>query len=151
MTPGHTSCGRCSGSGYIWPPPEPHSWLRCSDCGGLGEVWAPGAPRYGCQLELADRDPGELVTLGTGQRGRILWHIPKRTKHTRPEVTFVGLISDFDDVETHQPIPFPSCIGVASVAIPRAAADTDDHLGDRSADPLDPMARQARSAGGELL
>lgn len=149
MTACCVRCERCAGAGYVWPPPPPDAWLRCAVCRGLGEVWERGAPSYGCQITLADREPGEIVTLGNGQRGRILWHAPKKDRKVVPETTFVGLISDFDGVETHEPVPFPSCVGVASVAIERTGGDADDHLGDRSADPLDPMAR--RAAGGPLL
>lgn len=148
MTSVRVSCPICGGAGYIHPPPPPHAWLQCSSCDGIGTAWAAGAPLFDCASTLADRDPGEIVTLGNGDRGRILWHMPRKKKKVRPETTFLGLFDDFTDRETHAPIAFPSCVGVLSVDEARTAGDCDVHGGERGVDYNDPV---YRSVSGKLI
>lgn len=141
---GRQSCAECSGAGYLWPPPDPHAWLRCSACDGLGVVWAPGGPKFGATLELGDRNPGEIVELATGDRVRVLWHMPRNS----PTTTFVALIDAFDGTESHNPIPVASEIGVVSISadvVASAARPTTDlHDGDKDADLVDPIAARNR-------
>jgi len=132
MTPVQVPCPHCRGLGYSYPPPI----VTCRPCEGLGRVWAPGAPSYGCSIVLEDRIPGEIVTLGNGDHGRILWHSPSGTP-----MTYLGIISEFDGHESHQPIRYPSCIGVASVSVSRMQGDTSTHANERSLDMDDPIQR----------
>jgi len=116
---------------------------RCARCDGLGRQWAPGAPAYGCTITLADREPGELVTLGNGQRAKILWHMRRKAKKVIPETTFLDILDGFFETETFAPVPYPSCIGVSSVDQARAVVDREAHDRDRAEDPNDPMQRRA--------
>ncbi|HEX6022537.1 MAG TPA: hypothetical protein VFZ00_11120 [Solirubrobacter sp.] len=117
---------------------------RCSKCDGLGRQWAPGAPAYGCTVTLADLEPGEIVTLGNGQRAKILWHQPRKRRGVVVETTFIDLLEDgFFERETLNPVPYPACIGVASVDAPRTVSDREAHDRDRTEDPNDPMQRRA--------
>lgn len=143
-------CATCSGAGMIWPPPAGIAWIRCASCDGLGRVWAPGGPSFGFPTRLRDRIPGEIVELATGERGRILWHHPKK----RPETTFLGLFDAFDDHESHDPTPFPAVLGVIggdAAGIPPIATGREDHVGEKNADLVDPVARRAREQVGPLL
>ncbi len=132
MTPVQIQCPHCRGLGYSYPPPI----VTCRICDGTRRVWAAGAPSYGCEIVLGDRVPGEVVTLGNGDHGRILWHWRSGTP-----TTYLGLISEFDGYESHRPVRYPSCIGVASVSVSRMSGDTKTHAQDRSVDIDDPMQR----------
>jgi hypothetical protein len=151
IAPGKTRCPTCTGAGYVHPPPPPHAWLRCPACDGIGSVWKPDGPRFGAPMCLAERTPGEIVELATGDRARILWHMPRKARRVRPAVTFVALIDDFDDHESDTPTAYHSEIGVVSVAAKQglqlagAAAD-DDHAGEKDADLVDPFAKRQRDA-----
>jgi hypothetical protein len=129
----HVTCPACLGVSR---------WDRCRSCDGIGRAWAPGAPGYGCSITLADRDPGEVVTLGTGEQARILWHMPRRSKKVRPETTFLGMIGEFDGVESYAPIAFPSVVGVLTVDVRRASADHEAHDRSKTEDLSDPVFRQ---------
>ena len=83
-------------------------------------------------MTLADRFPGEIVTLGIGQRVRILWHAQG--------TTFVGLIDDFFDAEDHRPRGVPSCVGISTVDLVRPQR-ADNGAGARGPDPTDPLHR----------
>jgi hypothetical protein len=115
---------------------------RCARCDGIGRQWAPGAPAYGCSITLADREPGEIVTLGNGQRVKILWHMPRKRSKQQPETTFVDILVEFHEAETFIPVPYPSCVGVASVDAPRAVLNREAHDRERGVDPDDPMQRR---------
>lgn len=141
MTSVHVPCPTCHGENG-WFSSSSLRWVRCSLCEGLGRWWAPGAPEFGCSITLADRDPGEIVTLGNGDRGRILWHMPRKSKKVRPETTFLGLLDEFTDREDHRPILYPSCVGVASVDVSRATIDHDAHDHEKAIDYTDPVHRQ---------
>lgn len=136
MSSVHVQCPLCGGVGYF------DDLQSCGMCDRIGKAWAPGAPDYGCSQTLADRDPGEIVTLGNGDRGKILWHMPRKKKKVKPETTFMGLFDEFTDQESHKPVPYPSCIGVASIEVSRAPGDTKAHDHDRSVDYNDPIHRQ---------
>lgn len=84
--------------------------------------------------------PGEIVTLGNGDRGRLLWHSPRKN----PTTSYLALIGDFDDAEDKNPTAYPSCVGVSSVGVPRMRGSDDDHRGDRGVDDMDPMQRGRR-------
>lgn len=131
MIPVYVLCAVCLAAG---------GWVRCVACDGLFRQWAPGAPAYGCQITLADREPGEIVTLGNGQRAKILWHLPYKRENGRPETTFLDILVEFYETETFIPIPYPSCIGVSSVETARFTLGGGNG---REVDAGDPLQRHA--------
>lgn len=139
MTTVERECPLCRGSGVSTGPRS--LWPLCASCGGIGRTWLPDAPDFGCRTTLADRDPGEVVTLGNGDQGKILWHMPRKTKKVRPHTTFLGLFGEFDGSESHNPVAYPSCVGVASVDVSRTIVDHDAHAGERDVDINDPVHR----------
>lgn len=141
----YSRCGYCNGFGFVHPAPAGLSWLSCSACDQVGRVWAPGAPRYGCAAALADVEPGELVTLGNGDTGRVLWHQPRRAKKSIPVTTWIAPVDQFDGVESHRPVAYPSVVGVRGFV--SASVPSDDHYGARGADQEDPLLRRAHAAG----
>lgn len=151
MIPVYVPCRDCLGNGHVRVPGktfELGAIVRCRSCDGLGRQWAPGAPAYGCEVTLADREPGEVVTLGNGQRAKILWHQPRKRKGVVVETTFIDLLEDgFFERETFKPVPYPSCVGVASVDEARPQSDREAHDRERVEDANDPMQRR----GGALL
>lgn len=143
MSPGKMTCANCDGNGR-------EDFTLCKACDGLGQVWPPDGPRFGAPMCLAERNAGEIVTTATGHRGRILWHMPRRKRGQRPEVTFLGLIDDFDDYESTTPTMFASELGVVSVANGLTVArELEDHDGEKDSDAVDPFARRNRELAGE--
>lgn len=147
MTPLFVACPVCLGAGLAQPNAFT-LWPSCPACDGVGRIWISGGPRFGCSQTLADREPGEIVTLGNGDRVRVQWHQPrKRKKADRPETTFVGPIDDFTGEESYAMVPIPSSVGVLSVDVSRAVViDAHDH--DRAEDINDPM---QRTVAGRLI
>lgn len=144
MIPVYVPCSACGGSCHVWNLMElPPLLVRCRSCDGLGRQWAVGAPAFGCTGTLADREPGEFVTLGNGQRAKVLWHQPRKRPKVTPETTFLDILdaSDFFERETFVPVPYPSCIGVASVDNPKNVLDCEAHDRERAEDANDPMQR----------
>lgn len=142
-------CRDCRGAGGHFDPPVGISWWRhCGLCGGTGRGWIPGGPAFGCVITLADRDPGEIVTLGNGQRAKIAWHQPRKSKKVKPETTFLLEVDDFTDTEIARPIPVPSICGVLSVDVARAHVDRDAHDGEKTEDANDPV---QRTLAGRLI
>lgn len=137
-------CAACRGNGGAFGADR---WIRCTACDGLGETWLPDGPRFGAPMELGDRIPGEIVELATGERAKILWHMPRKN----PTVTFVGLVDDFTDEASHTPTAVHSSIGVVSVAARKVGGDDSEHAGEKDADAVDPLARRVREAEGPLL
>lgn len=138
-------CPTCSGDGGAFGAID---WDRCKPCDGLGRVWGPGAPAYGCDTTLGDAGTGEIVTLGNGEQGRVLWHCPRRKKKIRPETTFLGMIEPFTEIESYTPTPYPSCVGVRTVDQTRATIDDNDHENERGVDLNDPV---QRDVAGRLM
>ncbi len=137
MIPVYVVCCMCDGRCHL------ASWDRCPACDGLGRQWAPGAPAYGCDTTLADREPGEIVTLGNGLRAKILWHMPcKRRGGDPPETTFLDILVEFYETETYFAVAYPSCIGVALFDAQRKAVDREDHA--REVDVSDPLQRHRK-------
>ncbi len=135
----YVTCSICNGGCHIiiiGAGDIPGRVLRCYACDGLGRQWAPGAPGYGCAATLADRYPGEIVTLGTGERAKILWHMPRKRPKQRPETTFVDLLEEFTDAETYRPVEYPSCVGVADVVVSRVGEIARDSSRGDEGDPL---------------
>lgn len=148
---GRMDCPECKGSGVIWPPPTPII-ERCKPCDGFGRVWPKGGPMFDCTLRLGDRIAGEIVTIATGVRARVLWQMPqKRSKKDFPETTFLGLIDDFDDHESTTPVPFPAVLGVRTVDVKLDATIKGDGAGEKGGDVIDPIIRQASAGRGDLL
>lgn len=141
LPPGMRTCPTCKGDGVC-----SDLWSRCKPCDGIGHVWKPGGPKFGCSLSLGEREPGEIVTLGSGERARIAWHIPKPTKKIPAVTTFVHLFDDFDEeYELPNPVPVSSVIGVRSVATTKPHVE-DDGTGHKDADIIDPLNRQRNGA-----
>jgi hypothetical protein len=141
------TCPTCAGIGIL-AATHASLWPTCPTCDGIGRSWAPGAPSYGLEQTLADRVPGEVVTLGNGDQGRIAWHMPRKAKKVRPETTFLLVMDPFTGAEDPRPVPYPSCIGVASVDVSRAKVEDVSHAGERDLDLNDPVHRQI---AGRLL
>lgn len=145
MTSVYATCSSCRGDcgafGSI-------GWERCRACDGLGRMWAAGAPGYGCEATLADATAGEIVTLGNGDQGRVLWHMPRRAKKIRPDTTFLGMIEPFTEIESYIPIAYPSCVGVSSVDASRNNVDDNAHAHERGVDLSDPV---QRTIAGRLM
>jgi hypothetical protein len=135
ITPGKQRCEACHGDGGRWDSSA--AWSRCVVCDGLGHTWRPGGPLFGCTIVLADRDPGEVVELGTGDRARIMWQSPRKD----PSVTFVAVFDDFTE-SYGEPTPVDSRIGVRSVAAKITRVDLHDK--EKDADLVDPIARRQR-------
>lgn len=133
----YVPCSTCGGSGCVAIQiANFYDSGRCHRCDGLGRKWAPGAPSYGCTTTLADRYPGEIVTLGTGERAKILWHMPRKKPKQKPESTFVDLLEEFTDAETYRPIEYPSCVGIAEVIVARVSEQTAKVARGDDGDPL---------------
>ena len=147
----HVACGACQGVGGAFgfdPALALSRWMRCAACDGTGIVWAPGAPAFDCSITLADREVGEIVTLGNGQRAKIAWHAPRKSTKVRPETTFLLAVDDFSDAEDAKPVPYPSCVGVLSVDVSRATVDRDAHDHEKIEDLNDPV---QRTVAGRLI
>lgn len=141
MTSVFLTCPTCRGIGVL-APTHASLWPICSVCDGVGKSWVAGAPLFGCAITLADRYPGDVVTLGNGDRGKIAWHMPRKIKKVRPETTFVLLLEEFTDRELPAPLAYPSCVGVASFESTRRANDNEAHDRERTIDYSDPIHRQ---------
>lgn len=106
-------------------------------CNGIGKTWIPGGPSFGCKLVLAKCRPGEIVVLGTGERGRVIRHVKRGTPSTD-----VALIGDFDDLEEETPTSYPSVVGVASISVGQGRPqDIAGQVRSRT-DHLDPLQKQ---------
>jgi hypothetical protein len=136
LSPVERDCLACKGCGYVHPAPAGLSWCLCTTCDGLGRTWIDGAPSFGQKMTLADRKPGEIVTLGNGDRGRIL----SRSRNGTP-TTSIALICDFTNIESQESTSYPSSVGVISVADMRWFKDDDDHSHSRE-DAADPMRKR---------
>lgn len=141
------TCPACRGDGLAQQS-ESTPWPLCGTCAGIGRTWTSGAPSFGRSSSLADRVVGEIVTLGNGDRAKIAWHMPRKTKKVRPRTTFLLPVDPFTGEEDATPIAYPSCVGVASVDVARGPADIDDHSGERDADLNDPV---HRTVAGRLI
>jgi hypothetical protein len=129
LSPVERDCPRCGGVGWE----RDDMFKLCLDCGGVGKTWIPGAPGFGCKIVLGKRKVGEIVTLGNGDRGRIVRH----DKRGAPR-TSVALIGDFDDIQAEEATSYPSATGVVSVSDPRWHDDDSGHAHSRE-DQADPI------------
>lgn len=105
-TPLDQDCPACAGHGRCRP-----DWVLCAVCEGLGYGYRPGAPGLDCLMTLHGRPIGQVVTLGTGQVGRVVKH---SLVGQRP-LTYVRLHDAFTDAEDTRPTPFPTACGVSFV------------------------------------
>lgn len=128
LTPIEDPCDACAGHGRT-----PPTWLLCGACDGLGRQWKPHAPTYGCVITLEKAKPGDVVTLGTGDRGRVVSH----SRYGR-KITEIRLLDPFTDQEQTQSTSYPSVTGVASI-VPQYHADAG--YAGRATDALDPLRR----------
>lgn len=134
ISPVELQCAECQGTGNRIDD----AWVRCPVCKGLRKVWRPGAPLYGCKMTLAERKPGEIVTLGNGDRGKITAH----RKNGTP-TTSIALIGEFSGLESKESTTYPSCVGVISVSDPRWFYDDDPHA-NSGVDDTDPMRKESK-------
>lgn len=153
IPPGREQCPACDGNGGRWAIADGvdvarTQWVRCLKCDGLGHAWQAGGPMFGCQMTLGDREAGEIVELGSGERARIAWHQPRKAPRQRPSTTFVVLEDVFGDFEPN-PVGCASELGVRSVSVKIEAAELRDN--EKDADALDPFARRQRERRGSLL
>lgn len=133
LSPVQRLCADCNGFGRA---PD-HS--LCRPCDGIGRVWMEGGPSFGCKMTLASRKVGEVVTLGNGDRGRVVRHC----KRGAPTTDLV-LIDDMFETEADETTSYPSITGVAST-LPANARNEDSAGQTRSRqDQLDPLQRETR-------
>lgn len=135
ISPAEMECPTCKGCGFDF------DGASCPPCGRLGRVWLPGGPLFGCQMALDDRKVGEIVTLGTGHRGRIVGQYENGTPTTK-----IALIGDFDGLEDPVSTSFPSAVGVLSVSVDSYKREDAHGRARAREDHLDPLQRRARSA-----
>lgn len=102
LTPIEKLCPDCSGYSS--------GWKLCKTCDGIGRVFIEGAPSFGCKLTLEDCEPGQEVTLGTGDRGRVLSHCQRGTPTTEV-ILFDPMYEDWQETSTR----YPSSTGVVIV------------------------------------
>lgn len=105
LSPVHRYCDVCRGFGRVMP-----DQAICQPCDGRGRVFVDGAPSFGCKLTLADCQPGQEVTLGTGDRGRIIRHCRRGTP-TTDVVLWCPMFGDWQE----PPMSYPSATGVVIV------------------------------------
>lgn len=107
----------------------------CAGCSGIGRVWIEGGPSFGCKMLLGTRKRGEVVTLGNGDRGRVVRH------SQRGPTTTLALIDPMLDCESDDHTEYPSETGVRSTM--PALAVKDDEAGQTKArhDYVDPLQR----------
>lgn len=131
ISPVEEICSECTGYGR-----RGTDWMCCERCDGIGRVFIAGGPSFGCKLQLSGRKRGEIVTLGNGDRGRVVSH----SKRGRPS-TRIALIDELFETESPAPTEYPSSTGVRST-LP-ALAQRDDEAGNARAkvDNMDPMQR----------
>lgn len=135
ISPAEQECPSCKGCGFDL------AGDTCPPCGRLGRIWLPGGPLFGCQMTLGDREIGEVVTLGTGHRGRIV-----RQNENGTPTTSIALIGDFDGVEERNSTTFPSAVGVLSVAVDSYVRKERRGRGNSREDHLDPLQRRAKQS-----
>lgn len=131
MTDVYQACPGCCGHGRVRP-----DWSLCPGCDGIGRAWVDGAPSFDCKVTLGDRNPGEVVTLGNGDRGRIIQHVRRGTP-----TTLVALIDEFTETEDRTFTEYPSVVGVRSVS----HASWFHAENGKTGDELDPLQRNRRT------
>ncbi len=111
----------------------------CTRCDGIGRIWLDGGPSFGCKMTLATRKRGEIVTLGNGDRGRVVRH------SKRGPTTALVLIDDMFEQEAAEATEYPSETGVRST-LP-ALAINDDEAGQAKSrhDQVDPLQRETKA------
>lgn len=140
------TCSECRGAGVVVDEARrAAAWPLCHACDGLGHVFAAGAPAFGCTMTLADRDPGDVVELGTGDRALVRWHEPRKTKKTRPHTTAVEVFGDFGGVSELELVT--SELGVRDIVVSHGAGDELDGRGDVG----DPLLNASRAVRGALM
>ena len=137
LTPVQRHCPDCRGLGKITGPDQGIEF--CRTCKAIGRVFIDGGPSFGCKFTLAQCKPGMIVSIGNGDRGRVVRHC-KRGSPT----TMVNLIDPMFDEEEISSTTYPSETGVASMS---ASSWLQDPSGGHRAreDHLDPL-QQGRKA-----
>jgi len=133
LSPVQMLCPDCRGFGHA---PD---GAVCRSCGGIGRTWVEGGPSFGCRMKLADRKVGEVVTLGNGDRGRVVRHNKRGTPTTE-----LALIEEFFETEAAEPTSYPSATGVASSLPANAKSENTTGQTRSRHDQVDPLQRETR-------
>jgi hypothetical protein len=132
LSPVHEVCSACNGFGRGGD-------AMCWPCDGIGRVWIDGGPSFGCKMRLATRKVGEVVTLGNGDRGRIIRHCRRGEPSTE-----IAIIDEMTEEEAEVTTSYPGTTGVRST-LPAGAKEEDAAGRSRTRrDQLDPLQRDVR-------
>jgi hypothetical protein len=132
LPPVQKLCPDCKGFGNV-------GGNSCRPCGGIGRVWIDGGPSFGCKFTLEDCQPGQIATLGNGDRGRVLRHCERGTPTTE-----VALIDPMFDEESTETIAYPSITGVLSMSASMWARTSSGRARAR-VDHLDPLQKETKA------
>jgi hypothetical protein len=113
-------------------------WDICRVCAGLGRVFIQGGPSFGCQYTLEDCKPGQIVTLGNGDRGRVMRKCNRGTP-----TTDIALIDPFLDEQARETTRYPTITGVASMSAVLWLQDSSGGARGRE-DHLDPLQKRTK-------
>lgn len=133
LSPVQRLCPSCHGHGR-----QGFDLCQFPGCDGVGRVYIEGGPSFGCRLTLADCKRGQIVTLGTHDRGRLVRHGWRGVDvDGPPRWTELALIDPLFETEATALTWYPSETGVASASV---TMKSGDRRGDRSrADHVDPL------------
>lgn len=132
LTPVERYCQDCNGYGRRLGRLDEPQFLGelCARCQGIGREFIEGGPTFGCKIALSKTKPGQIVTLGNGDRGRVIRHCHRGTPTTE-----IALIDPMFDDESTETTTYPSETGVASMSASSWFADPsggsrgkEDHL-----------------------
>lgn len=133
LTPVECHCPSCNGFGRVGAESD-----LCSQCRGIGRVFIEGGPSFGCKLKLSDCHPGQEVTLGNGERGRVLRHC-KRATPTTELIRYDPMFDRWEDA----PTTYPSVTGV--VIVISTAWHRNPAKAGRSEDLIDPLKQRSKT------
>lgn len=128
LSPVERYCPNCDGYGFNMGD---GLLAHCPACDGIGRVSIEGGPLFGCKYTLKDAKPGQIVTLGNGDRGRVIRHNRRGTP-----TTDINLIHPFLDDEATEATSYPNNTGVASMS---ASSWLEKPPRDARHDHLDPL------------
>lgn len=134
LTPIEQLCASCAGYGRIGI-----DQVICTPCDGIGRSFIEGGPSFGCKLKLADCKPGQEVTLGNGERARIMQHCKRAT----PTTKVIRYDPMFDSWE-ESPTTYPSSTGVVIVQSTAWHRHPTKETGRRE-DLLDPLNQRTKA------
>lgn len=135
LSPVEMLCPDCAGHGRL----QPES-ICCTRCDSIGRVFIQGGPSFGCKIILGTRNIGEVVTLGNGDRGRVVLH-SRRGTHT----TMVALIDEMFDAEERTPTSYPSSTGVKSTMPSLSRPEDQSGRKQSRVDHSDPLQKEMKA------